>query len=172
MRTKRISALFGVTAGLVLLSSLALAEVFPPRQPQPAPAPAPIPMPGQPGQFGQPGQMPGQPAMPQAGGPPGMLSKTIPFAMIIGDPTKSFIQLGNMRSPFDTNFSLGRGLTGRLMLEKYTHEAGNGKKSYIHITGVSNPPIVTSEGAEVRRGASYGITDDTTSWRPAHATSD
>jgi hypothetical protein len=86
----------------------------------------------------------------QFGGQPGTLSKTIPFTAIIGDPTKSFIQLGNMRSPFDTNFSLGRGLAGRLALEKYTHEAGNGEKSYIHVSGVSNPPVVSTEGVELR----------------------
>lgn len=87
--------------------------------------------------------------MPQAGGPPGMLTKTIPFALILGDPTKAFIQLGNMRSPFDTNFSFGRGLAGRISLEKYSYEVGNGQKAYIHISGVSNPPVVTTEGTEV-----------------------
>jgi hypothetical protein len=95
--------------------------------------------------------MPGQQAMPpQFGGSPGTLSRTIPFVAILGDPTKSFIQLGNMRSPLDTNFVLGRGLVGRIALEKYTHEGGNGQKSFIHVTGVSNPPIVTTEGAELR----------------------
>jgi hypothetical protein len=69
---------------------------------------------------------------------------------ILGDPTKSFIQLGNMRSPFDSNFALGRGLIGRIALEKYTYEAGNGQKAFVHVTGVSNPPIVTVEGPEVR----------------------
>jgi hypothetical protein len=95
--------------------------------------------------------MPRQPALsPSFGGPPGALSKSIPFIAILGDPTRSFIQLGNMRSPFDTNFSLGRGLGGRIALEKYIYESGNGEKSYIHITGNSNPPILTTEGAEVR----------------------
>jgi hypothetical protein len=88
--------------------------------------------------------------MPQAGGPPGTLTKTIPFAVILGDPTKAFIQLGNMRSPFDTNFAFGRGLAGRIGLEKYTHELGNGQKTFVHVTGVSNPPIVTTEGSELR----------------------
>lgn len=150
--------LWSLVAGFTLGASVAMAQVFPPRQPQPTPTPMPAPVqpqllpPSQPqsGQFGQPGAMPGQPPMPQAGGPPGSLTKTIPFPMILGDPTKSFIQLGNMRSPFDTNFSLGRGLAGRIALEKYSHEAGNGQKSYIHITGVSNPPVLTTEGAEVR----------------------
>jgi hypothetical protein len=55
-----------------------------------------------------------------------------------------------MRSPFDSNLSLGRGLTGRIALEKYTYEAGNGQKAFVHVTGMSNPPIVTVEGPEVR----------------------
>lgn len=79
-----------------------------------------------------------------------MLTKSIPLVAILGDPTKSFIQLGNMRSPFDSNFALGRGLTGRIVLEKYTHEAGNGQKAYVHVSGVSNPPIMTVEGPEIR----------------------
>lgn len=133
----------------IFSSSLALAQVFPPRPPQPIPQPPAAPIPGSP--PAQPAPVPGQPGMPQQfGGPPGALSKSIPFIAILGDPTKSFIQLGNMRSPFDTNFSLGRGLAGRIALEKYTYESGNGEKSYIHITGGSNPPIVTTEGAEVR----------------------
>jgi hypothetical protein len=130
-----------VLASLLLAGSLAPAQVFPPRH---APPSAPAPMPG------LPGQMPGQPGMPQAGGPQGTLTKVIPFVVILGDPTKAFIQLGNMRSPFDTNFVVGRGLAGRIGLEKHTHELGNGQKAYIHITGVSNPPIVTTEGAELR----------------------
>jgi hypothetical protein len=151
MAAAKSSVLCSVVAGFTLGASIAMAQVFPPRQPQPTPAPVQP----QPGQFGQPGAMPGQPSMPQAGGPPGVLTKTVPFTMILGDPTKSFIQLGNMRSPFDTNFSLGRGLAGRIALEKYSHEAGNGQKSYIHITGVSNPPVVTTEGAELRRKYVY-----------------
>ena len=55
-----------------------------------------------------------------------------------------------MRSPFDSNLSLGRGLTGRIALEKYTYEAGNGQKAFVHVTAMSNPPIVTVEGPEVR----------------------
>ena len=137
-------SLIGITVGLIFSSSLAMAQVFPPRSPQPAPVPVPVP--SQP-----PVQMPGQPATPQqSGGPPGTITKAIPFTVILGDPTKSFIQLGNMRSPLDTNFSLGRGLAGRIALEKYTHESGNGQKSFIHVTGASNPPIVTTEGVELR----------------------
>ena len=133
LAAKRTMILIGVLAGLALQTSITWAQVFPPRQAQPAPMPSPV-----------------QPAVPPANLPPGTLSKTIPFAVILGDPTKAFIQLGNMRSPFDTNFSFGRGLTGRLMLEKYTHEAGNGQKAFVHVTGVSNPPIVSTEGAELR----------------------
>jgi len=124
------------TMAVVIAGSVAMAQVFPPRQPQSAQPPTTIPIPGQSG--------------PISGQPIGVTTKTVSFSVILGDPTKSFIQLGNMRSPFDTNFSLGRGLGGRLMLEKYTHEVGNGQKTYIHVTGVSNPPIVSTEGAELR----------------------
>ena len=121
------------------MTSVGWTQVFPPRQPQPVPQPAP-----------SQGQMPVQPTAPAQGGVPGNLTKSIPFSVILGDPTKSFIQIGNMRSPLDTNFVLGRGLAGRIALEKYTDELGNGQKAYIHLTGVSNPPIVTTEGTEVR----------------------
>lgn len=147
-QTRTVFGLVGITTGFVFVSSIALAQVFPPRQPHPAPPLNQVPAPAPP--QGQSAPVPGQQVMPPAGGPPGTLTKSIPFATILGDSTKSFIQLGNMRSPFDTNFSLGRGLAGRLMFEKYTHEAGNGQKAFIHVTGVSNPPIVSSEGAELR----------------------
>jgi len=149
MNRPTISRLIGFVMITIFSSSLALAQVFTPRPPQPIPQPPAAQIPGSP--PAQPGQIPGQPGMPQQfGGPPGALSTNIPFIAILGDPTKSFIQLGNMRSPFDTNFSLGRGLGGRIALEKYTYESGNGEKSYIHIAGSSNPPMVTTEGAEVR----------------------
>lgn len=142
-RTIPISIALGVSA--VLAASMAFAQVFPPRQPHPAPMPTPSPIPS------QPGTTPSQPAMPpQAPAAPGALTHSIPLVRILGDPTKSFIQLGNMRSPFDSNFSLGRGLTGRLALEKYTSEVGNGQRVFVHISGVSNPPIISVEGAEVR----------------------
>lgn len=140
MRRTPFLTMIGFSASMMLANSIALAQVFPPRQPQPAPIPSP-----------QPGQMPSQAVMPQPPvNAPGMLTKSIPLVTILGDPTKSFIQLSNMRSAFDSNFSLGRGLTGRIALEKYTSEAGNGQKSYVHVSGVSNPPIMTVEGAEVR----------------------
>jgi len=135
MSTSRIYSVFGITTGLMLLASVGWAQVFPPRQPQPSPYQ---------------GQMPAQPTAPAQGGAPGTLTKNIPFSVILGDPTKSFIQIGNMRSPFDTNFVLGRGMAGHIALEKYTHELGNGQKAYIHLSGVSNPPIVTTEGTELR----------------------
>ena len=126
---------------MFLTHAAAQAQVFPPRQPQPAPVPPPVPQ----------GQAPSPAAIPQPpASQPGSLTKSIPLVAILGDPTKSFIQLGNMRSPFDSNLSLGRGLTGRIALEKYTYEAGNGQKAFVHVTGMSNPPIVTVEGPEVR----------------------
>jgi len=126
---------------MLLVHGAAQAQVFPPRQPQPAPVPPP----------GVQGQAPSAAAMPPpSGSQPGGLTKSIPLVAILGDPTKSFIQLGNMRSPFDSNFSLGRGLSGRIALEKYTYEAGNGQKAFVHVTAMSNPPIVTVEGPEVR----------------------
>ena len=135
MKRRAILLIVGLS---ILAGSMAWAQVFPPRQSQPAPSP-------------QPSALPAQPSVPQMPtGVPGTLTKSIPLVTILGDPTKSFIQLSNMRSPFDSNFSLGRGLTGRIALEKYTSEAGNGQKSYVHISGVSNPPIMTVEGAEVR----------------------
>jgi hypothetical protein len=100
---------------------------------------------------GQPSQMPMQPAqVPQPSGPPGSLVKTIPFVALLGDPTKAFIQIGNMRSPMDTNFLLGRALAGRIAMEKYTNEAGNGNPVFLHVNGLSNPPIVSTEGPELR----------------------
>jgi hypothetical protein len=139
--------LVALTIGLIVFNSLSLAQVFPPRQPKPAPVPAPAPIPAQPG---QPGQMPAQPApSPQPGRQPGSLVKTIPFVALLGDPTKAFVQIGNMRSSTDTNFLVGRGLAGRIAIEKYVHEAGNGSPVVLHMNGLSNPPIVSTEGHEL-----------------------
>jgi hypothetical protein len=114
------------------------------------PAQAPVPqqpgvMPGSSGQL----PMPPPPATPPVG-PPGALAKTIPFAAILGDPTKSFIQLGNMNGPMDTNFQLGRALAGRIPVEKFSHELGNGKRVFVHVNGLSNPPMASTEGQDVR----------------------
>lgn len=140
MKLRRLFVVMAFSAGIILFPFGGFAQVFPPRQPQ-----APIPPPVQPGQTPSPAALPQPPS-----NPPGTLTKSIPIVAILGDPTKSFIQLGNMRSPFDSNFALGRGLIGRIVLEKYTYEAGNGQKAFVHVTGVSNPPIVTVEGPEVR----------------------
>jgi len=123
---------------VLLVSSFGAAQVFPPRQPQPAPA--------VPNSSMQSPQLTPQ----QFNGPSGTMTNSIPVISILGDPTKSFIQLSNMRSPFDSNFSFGRGLTGRISMERYTYEAGNGQKVFVHLSGVSNPPIANVEEAEVR----------------------
>lgn len=141
MHMRNSYSVIGITAGLIFSSSLALAQVFSPPPHQPAPAQIPI----------QPGHVPGQPGMPQQfGRPPGALSTSISFIDILGGPTKLFIQLNNMWSPFDTNFSLGPGIAGRIALEKDTYGLGNGEKAYIHIKGGCNPPLMTTEGAELR----------------------
>ncbi len=128
-----------VAISVLLAGALASAQVFPPRQSQPVPAPGPS------------GQMPMQPApAPPPAGPPGTLTRTIPFVEILGDPTRAFIQLGNMNSPMDTNFQLGRSLAGRIGVEKFTHELGNGKFVFLHVNGLSNPPIISTEGRELR----------------------
>ena len=140
----RTQGLAGILTILLLHSGVVAAQVFPPRPSQPTPS-SPVPYPG------QPGQMPMQPApVPQPTGLPGSLAKTIPFVALLGDPTKAFIQIGNMRGPTDTNFFLGRGLAGRITLEKYIHEAGNGNPVVLHVNGLSNPPIVSTEGPELR----------------------
>jgi hypothetical protein len=149
MRTYAMSGAIGIAVGLVFVGSMAMAQVFLPRQappqlgqPQPAPQPAPFP--------GQSGQMPApSPPMPPSGGPPGPLTMTIPFVKILGDPTKSFIQLGNLRTAMDSNFILGRGLAGRIMLEKHIADIANGQKAYFHVNGVSGPPTVISEGNDL-----------------------
>lgn len=116
-----------------------LSQVFPPRQPQQTPQQKPVPEQAPKPSQAQPGS-----------GPPGALTKTIPFAAMVGDPSRSFIQIANMRSAVDTNFSLGRSLAGRLSLDKYASEGGNGKKTFVHVTGLSNPPIVSTEGSDLR----------------------
>jgi hypothetical protein len=80
---------------------------------------------------------------------PNSLVKAVPFATLLGDFTKSFVQIANLGSPMDSNFVLGRGLIGRLNLERHIHEAGNGNKVYLHVNGTSNPPLVSTEGNEL-----------------------
>jgi hypothetical protein len=141
MRRSFIVSCAGILTGVLLFGSNTDAQVFPPRQPHPVtPPPA-----------GAPPNQPLQPApLSPPAGPPGSFSRVIPFVAILGDPTKSFIQIGNMRSPVDTNFVLGRGLAGRVSLDKYTHEGGNGKRSFLHVHGTSNPPLVTTEANELK----------------------
>jgi hypothetical protein len=138
-RAAHIFTLGAVAASLVLMGSHAAAQVFPPRQPQQAPLQ---------GSSGHP-VMPPAP-MPPQGGPPAPLTKTIPFAEIIGDATRAYIHIGNMRGPMDTNFQLGRALGGQIPVEKFVDQLGNGKPIYIHVNGLSNPPIVSAAGPELR----------------------
>ena len=137
------------------MAGTSLAQVFPPRQPAPQPQTvpqmSPQAAPSQPHALPQmtvpaPQQMPlAHPAQPQP------LSKVMPFAMILGgDFTKSFVQLGNLRGPLDSQFVVGRSLAGYINLERFLSDVGNGNKALMHLTGLSNPPLVTSEGGEVR----------------------
>lgn len=128
---------FGVLIVLCVLSSAAglgfrvaphPKQVFPPRSQGQPPTPSAIPAPGLP--------------------PP--MVRTIPFGSLLGgDFTKSFVVITNLKSPMDSNFVLGRGLTGRLALERHIFEAPNGGKVYFHVNALSNPPSVTSEGNEL-----------------------
>jgi len=95
---------------------------------------------------------PPQPPASPPSSPPNSLVKAVPFARLLGDSTKSFMQIANLRSPMDSNFVLGRGLVGRLTLERHSYEAGNGNKVYVHVNGTSNPPTVSTEGNEVHLG--------------------
>lgn len=88
--------------------------------------------------------------MPPQGGPATPLVKSIPFAEIIGDATRAFIHIANMRGPVDTKFQLGRALGGQIPVEKFVDQLGNGKPVYIHVNGLSNPPIVSPAGQELR----------------------
>lgn len=143
MRTRWVFISAATLITCVLIGSTVGAQVFPPRQPQP------VPMPGSPGQ--PPAQpQPISPPMPQGGGQAAPLVKSMPFAEIIGDSTKAFIHIANMRGPMDTNFQLGRALVGQIPVEKFADQLGNGKPFYIHVNGLSNPPIVSVAGAELR----------------------
>ena len=127
-----------------------LAQVFPPRQSSPAQSPqqsapanpaaqAPAPPPR------QPALIPAMPAQPQP------FSRVLPFAAIVGgDFSKSFVQLGNLRGPLDSEFVIGRGLAGHIRLERHLADVANGNKVLVHVSGLSNPPTATSEGGELR----------------------
>ena len=133
-RVRRLSKLLSGFALVTVLASDGVSTeawggegVFPPRSLSPPPSAPPSP-----------------PAP-----PPNSLVKTVPFATLLGDFTKSFMQIANLRSPMDSNFVLGRGLVGRLALERHVHEAANGSKVYLHVNGTSNPPTIGTEGNEL-----------------------
>ena len=137
------------------------AQVFPPRsntpsvpvQPAPPAMGQPIPGPNQmqpaPGQRQQVMPSPGmQPMVPPPAVTP--LVKTIPLALLLGgDLSKSFVQLTNLRGQVDSNFTIGRSLAGRFTVPPYVHEASNGSRVFVHANGLSNPPVVKSEGNEL-----------------------
>lgn len=107
-----------------------IAQVFPPRANQ-----AP--------------QAPVAPSAPPTA-PAGTLTQSVPLASILGDPTRSVIQLANMQGPTDSTFVLGRALTGRLYVERQVRDVGNGAKTYLHVGGISNPPVAAVQGNELR----------------------
>lgn len=126
-------------------------QVFPPRSNTPSvPAQPTLPSPGQPPMMPQGQPPPGGPPPRYQAAPPGPLSKTIPLAMLLGgDLSKSFVQLTNLRGQVDSNFTIGRSLAGRFTVPPYVHEASNGSRVYVHANGLSNPPVVKSEGTEL-----------------------
>lgn len=136
------------------------AQVFPPRsntqsvpvQPGPPPMGQPMPGPNQippmPGQRQQVMPVPGMQPMMQP--PQAPLVKTIPLALLLGgDLSKSFVQLTNLRGQVDSNFTIGRSLAGRFTVPPYVYEASNGSRVFVHANGLSNPPVVKSEGNEL-----------------------
>lgn len=140
------------------------AQVFPPRShtqsvpAQPAPPAMGQPMPGPNQMPPMPGPRQQQPVMPGPGLQPMMqppqvtspLVKTIPLALLLGgDLSKSFVQLTNLRGQVDSNFTIGRSLAGRFTVPPYVHEASNGSRVFVHANGLSNPPVVKSEGNEL-----------------------
>ena len=148
----RLAIVAGVlVAGSLALVATALAQVFPPRSNTPSvPAQPNLPPPGQQPQVMPQGQPP--PGLPPARyqAPPSPLTKTIPLALLLGgDLSKSFVQLTNLRGQVDSNFTIGRSLAGRFTVPPYVHEASNGSRVYVHANGLSNPPVVKSEGTEL-----------------------
>ena len=154
----RLAIVAGVlAAGYLTLVEPARGQVFPPRSNTPS-------VPAQPNlqSPGQPPPMPpsGPQSMPQGLAPQGVqpgryqapppLTKTIPLALLLGgDLSKSFVQLTNLRGQVDSNFTIGRSLAGRFTVPPYVHEASNGSRVYVHANGLSNPPVVKSEGTEL-----------------------
>ena len=159
-RTRRTVGLWMLVVAVLLAEGLAdsaRGQVFPPRSNTPS-------VPAQPNlqPSGQAPPLPGQSSLPQGlapqGLPPGRyqapppvpLTKTIPLALLLGgDLSKSFVQLTNLRGQVDSNFTIGRSLAGRFTVPPYVHEASNGSRVYVHANGLSNPPVVKSEGTEL-----------------------
>ncbi|MFO0731012.1 MAG: hypothetical protein U0231_20670 [Nitrospiraceae bacterium] len=154
--------LLGLLTSLYGPIPLADAQVFPPRSNTPSVPVQPVPPPmGQ--QMPGPNQMPPIPGQRQQGIPgagmqpmmqppqaPAPLVKTIPLALLLGgDLSKSFVQLTNLRGQVDSNFTIGRSLAGRFTVPPYVHEASNGSRVFVHANGLSNPPVVKSEGNEL-----------------------
>ena len=113
------------------------------------PIPGPNQMQPAPGQRQQVMPSPGmQPMVPPPAVTP--LVKTIPLALLLGgDLSKSFVQLTKLRGQVDSNFTIGRSLAGRFTVPPYVHEASNGSRVFVHANGLSNPPVVKSEGNEL-----------------------
>ena len=115
-------------AALLVFAGVAQAQVFPPRTTQ-SPSPSPP---------------TAQPAV------PGALTQTVPLAAIMGDLTRSFVHLVNMQGPAESNYMIGRGLRGRLNLERRIRDIGNGSHAFLHVSGLSNPPQAAAQGSELR----------------------
>jgi hypothetical protein len=122
--------LASIALGMLAVACSAHGQVFPPR----------------PGQTQQ--SQPPQSAPPQA--PVGTSTQTVPLAAILGDPTRSVIQLANMQGPTESTYVMGRALAGRLNVERQVRDVGNGAKTYVHVAGISNPPLVAPQGNELR----------------------
>src|SRR5436190_1373905 len=127
MRSKRAS----IPLGMLVIAGIAHAQVFPPRASQPQQTPAPQ-------------------GAPAAQAPAGALTQTVPLAAILGDPTRSVIQLANMQGPTESTYVMGRALAGRLNVDRQVRDVGNGAKTYVHVGGISNPPLVAPQGNELR----------------------
>ena len=118
------------------------AQFFPPRKPSPQTPTSPTPSTVVPQS---------QPAQPETGGGTQGQTKIVPFSSLMGgDFTKSFIEVSNLRSPMDSHFVLGPALQGHFMLDKHEVSVMNGQRAYFHLNGLSNPPVVSTVGTELR----------------------
>ncbi len=140
-----------VLAAVLLLPPIALGQFFPPRQPSAPGSAAPLPQQPLPPPMTVPQAPPqGPPAVGGFGSLQGQM-RTIPFGALMGnDFTKSFVEVSNLRSPMDSHFVLSPGLQGRFMVDKHEVNMMNGNRAYFHLSGLSNPPAVTTIGTELR----------------------